>query len=80
MPDDMQDLLYLAAAEPVGLIIRTSDVAATRSGLYKTRAKLNDPALADLQFRLSPFVDGDIVICKRRVITSALEQPTDGDI
>lgn len=59
--------LYLALAEPVGLLLATSDTARARQRLYQARARLADPGLEVLQFRASPYPDGDLVITKVRV-------------
>ena len=61
-------LLYEALAAPIGLICQASpDFEKARAKLYATRTKLGDPALASLQFRASPFEDGNLVITKSTV-------------
>lgn len=57
-------LLYSALAEPYGVLIRVSDSTRAKALLYRTRAEANDPELATLQIRTSPFPDGDLVICR----------------
>lgn len=60
------DILYRAAAEPIGLLLSVEgDIGAARQLLYRTRAARQDIALSDLQFRLIPGLDG-IVICHQR--------------
>ena len=63
---DLIPLLHEARAEPIGLLIRVigGDVATAKRQLYQARAKAQDPALAVLQIRTSPWPDGDLVICK----------------
>ena len=64
MPDPIHlAILHEALAEPYGLVLQTSDTTRARQALYKARAEANDPALAVLQVRISPFDDGDLVIC-----------------
>lgn len=57
-------ILQAALDEPIGLLLRTSDPSRARAALYKARADAGaDPALSALQIRISPFDDGDLVIC-----------------
>ena len=58
------ELLYLALGEPLGVLLRTSDYEKARMALYAARTAAMDPALDCLQFRRSPFPDGDLVIAK----------------
>lgn len=60
-------ILYSALAEPIGLVLRTSNTERARQRLYKARADAKDGSLAGLQIRVSPFDDGDLVICKATV-------------
>ena len=60
-------LLYLALAEPIGLVCQTSggfDRAVQR--LYAARRELGDPELEGLQFRRSAG-EGDLLVLNRRV-------------
>ncbi len=66
-----RELLYLAMAEPIGLLVTTSDWALARQRLYKARAEAQDPALAILQFRQSSIEGGELVITKGRTIAEA---------
>jgi len=65
------DILYLALAEPIGLVVRTSDRDRARQQLYQARTKAGDDALKDLQFRVSPFSEGDLVVCHQRPLVAA---------
>ena len=56
-------ILQTALDEPIGLLLRTSDTTKVRMLLYKARTNAGDPRLASLQFRVSPFPEGDLVIC-----------------
>ena len=62
--DDLVMILQKALAEPVGLLLQVSDFALARARLYKARAEALDPAMTRLQFRSSPFPEGNLVICK----------------
>jgi hypothetical protein len=67
MPTAKLDLLPLwivAEQEPVGLLLRTNDVARAKAQLYRARADAGIPALAQMQIRTSPFPDGDLVLCR----------------
>ena len=59
-----REILYLALAEPIGLLVATSDVAGARARLYTARKLAGDPALAGLQVRASPVEGGELVIIK----------------
>jgi hypothetical protein len=74
---EAQQILYLALAEPIGLLLATSDSAKAKTRLYSERAKLKDPALAVLQFRTSPIDGGNLVVTKEKVtrpIPESLEE------
>lgn len=62
-----QDLLrsfwLMAFDEPVGLLLATSDPQGLRAALYTARAKMSLPQLADMQIRISPWPEGQLVIC-----------------
>ena len=60
-------ILYLALAEPIGLLLRTSNRDVAVRSLYNALYAMKDPALARLQIRTSPLADGDVVICHRKV-------------
>ena len=62
------ELLYLALAEPIGLLIQCDDFEALRTRLYKVKHTLADPALAILQFRQSPIEGGNLIITKYQVM------------
>ena len=62
--DDLVMILQRALAEPVGLLLQASDFNLARARLYKARAEALDPAMSRLQFRSSPFPEGNLVICK----------------
>lgn len=70
-PAQLQEIMYLALSEPVGLLLQTSDRERARQAFYRARSAASDPALAELQFRVSPFPEGDLVICRQRVMQSA---------
>ena len=61
--DDFQALLYQALGEPIGLLLQCSNPGMARQRLYQARVQAADPALAGLQIRMSPFPDGNLVIC-----------------
>lgn len=48
-------LLYQAMASPLGLVLSVSDFTQASQALYKARRDTQDPDLAVLQFRRSPF-------------------------
>lgn len=65
--EQLGSLLYQALAEPIGLMLQASDRQLARQRLYAARAKLQDPALALLQFRFWPQdgeAVGNLVICR----------------
>lgn len=45
---------YEALASQYGVVIAVSDVNAVKQKLYQARAKSGDPALSDIQIRVSP--------------------------
>lgn len=60
-------ILQTALAEPIGLVLRTSDPTRARATLYRIRSEANDPTLSVLQIRASPFpAEGDLIICHVR--------------
>ncbi len=63
----LSQILYQALGEPIGLLIRTSDPARARQGLYRARQGLADPALAGLQIRTSPIEGGELIIINERI-------------
>lgn len=69
-------ILYTALAEPLGLVLRTSDTTRARAALYKARTEAGDPELQALQLRVSPFPDGDLIIVK----TTRPQAPTIEDL
>lgn len=64
--DDATQLIWQAHASPFGLLIQTSNFQTMQQRLYKARARLADPSLNDLQFRPSPFPDGNLIITRVR--------------
>ncbi len=54
------DLLSQAQIQPIGLLLRTNDAGRLRARLYALRAQSG--LGEDLQFRISTFPDGDLVI------------------
>lgn len=60
----LTEFLYQALAEPIGLVLRTSDPVRARQQLYQARQAAQDPSLDCIQIRMSPFPDGDLVLCK----------------
>jgi hypothetical protein len=73
-------ILQAALDEPIGLILQTSDTARARAAFYKARADSGDPALAALQIRISPFPDGDLVICHPAPTAKRPPSPELGDL
>lgn len=60
----LASILESAMAQPIGLLLRCSDPIAARAALYRARTKAGNPAMSQLQIRISPFPDGDLVVCK----------------
>ena len=61
------DILYLALAARIGLLVAVERPEAARAALYAARREAADAALASLQIRISPFPDGDLVVINRTV-------------
>lgn len=61
--DQLLAVLHAALEEPIGIVIQTNDTVRAKMSLYRCRAAAEDPALAELQIRTSPFSDGDLIIC-----------------
>lgn len=61
------ELLYAALAQPIGLVLHTSDTEQARQALYRARTRASDPALDVLQFKVGVCTDGDLTIYKRKV-------------
>lgn len=61
--DQLVAILEAASAEPIGLVLVTSDTTRARAALYRARMLENNPAYADLQFRVWPYDDGDLIVC-----------------
>jgi hypothetical protein len=56
-------IMYQALAEPFGLLVQTGgNLDTARAKLSAIRKAADDPALAGLRFRRSPFAEGDLVI------------------
>lgn len=49
------EILYLAAASAIGLVVKVSDFQLAQQRLYAARRKSGDPSLDCLQLRRSPF-------------------------
>ena len=65
---DAKTILYLALAEPIGLLVRTSNFVRARQKLYAARAEAKDPDLDQLQLRTSPGLEGgDLIIVKQKI-------------
>lgn len=60
----LQAILYDALSSPIGLLLRCSEPHKGRQRLYEARRAAADPALARLQFRLSPALPQHIAITK----------------
>jgi hypothetical protein len=61
---DWLPIWQLALQEPIGLLLRTNDPARAKAQLYRARADSQDPSLAALSIRTSPFEEGELVICR----------------
>lgn len=70
----LQAILYQALASPTGLLLRTSDGPRTRQRLYEARRASADPALAVLQFRLTPQQANGVAITKGALPDTSFEQ------
>ncbi len=64
----LAEILYRALSQPIGLLLmaRPPDLAVAR--LASVRKEIADPALDVLQFRRSPFEDGDLIIIKKEQV------------
>jgi hypothetical protein len=60
---ELISILETAANEPIGIVIATDNIVKTRAALYRARVDEKNPAYADLQFRVWPYEDGDLIIC-----------------
>lgn len=69
--EELKLLLARASAEPIGLICRSDDPARARQKMYLARKASYDPDLANLQIRLVQIGEGNIVICKNKVLAPA---------
>jgi hypothetical protein len=64
----LQALLYQALAEPIGVLCSVEpNLETARQRLYAARRAAQDPDLSVLQFRASPFAEGNLVIVKETV-------------
>lgn len=73
-------ILQAALDEPLGLLIRTSDTTRCRAALYKARTDSGDARLSSLQIRMSPFPDGDLVICHPQQRSNSRYVPDLGEL
>lgn len=63
-----QQILYIASASSIGLLLSSPKPEAAVQRLYQTRAKLGDPVLVGLQFRrVSEFDGGNLVVIHQTV-------------
>lgn len=69
--DEIAAILYQAARTAIGLVLVCSDREQARQKLYAIRRELCDPALAELQIRVSPTGDGDLVLLRRNIQVSS---------
>lgn len=60
----LQELLYHALGQPIGLLVETNDVPRLRQRLLATRSQLKDRALSCLSIRASPWSSDQLVIVK----------------
>lgn len=60
----LTEILYQAAAEPIGLLIQSNDPERLRRRLWRLRDLAEDPTLENLQICPSPLADGPLVIVK----------------
>lgn len=60
-----REILYLALAEPIGLLLRTNDPSRARQRLYAAKREI--PEASGLQFRMWAAEDGDLVVVNERV-------------
>ena len=68
LQDQLRAILYQASGEPIGLLLAVSDFGRARAAFYRARAEVADPALAGLQFRSSPGLEGgNLIILNQRV-------------
>lgn len=75
--NDLKLILAQALAEPIGLLLQVSDFGRARQALYRARAEANEPALAMLQFRASPGLEGgNLIIVRQKIELGALPPPT----
>jgi hypothetical protein len=61
--DQLVAILETASNEPIGIVLMTNDATKARAALYRARMAENNPAYSDLQFRIWPYEDGDLVVC-----------------
>lgn len=64
-PSEAREILYLALAEPIGLLLRTNDPGRCRQRLYAARREM--PEASGLQFRMWIAEDGDLVVVNEKV-------------
>lgn len=69
-------LLLEAANEKIGLLLTTNDPERARQKLYSIRREAGDASLTGLQIRISPFPDGELVICKSTIQLEKQEKET----
>lgn len=66
--EQLKAILYQALGEPIGLLIQCNDWNKARQAFYRARAEANDPALSQLQIRVSPGIEGgNLIIVNQKV-------------
>lgn len=67
---NLAELLYLAMAEDIGIVVATDDPIFLRNKLYPLRKEL--PEMAILSFVISPLNQRDLWIMKKLIPTEVL--------
>ena len=68
---DLMLLLQQALAEPIGLLCRVEDPARARQRIWVARQKACNAEFDILQVRLCQIGEGNLVICKNKVLAPA---------
>jgi hypothetical protein len=74
--NELSELLLAAQAQPIGILVQTSNPERLRQRLYVLRANGGDQ-FENLQFRLSSLPDGNLVIFKKAAPAQPAEQTLD---
>lgn len=74
--DEFLMLLLEASAEPIGLLVTTNDAERARQKFYAARrdASAMHPELDQIQIRISPFPDGQLVLVKSVIQVPSTQQ------